>query len=339
MLSSVLLIIIQATYVLSSLINYQDQSLWKRGTLTCQTVMNGCPDLNFGWHAANTNILKYYLDILNVEWLGNNLYEITIQVTGEEQIDLKYLYSLKIIGVQGPKSTIQLYGKNENTFLIDSPTNYTVTFQVYGGAKKDECNIWLPNFQIQYEYLQGDASKYQNTWKWGTTSFDLSTGCTNYDNQMNSQTDFPGFYWNMDCRNECGKSATLWRPSTVSSKVKSTAASIIIPTIDGSSTSTSDSSSFLSTFSQRNSVPVSDPLSSVDSVTSSREPLTSSNLPSTTRQLYVTSTITQYLSTVYNTYITYTTRSDITRVSIIIEIITSYEKLSNRPSITTATDV
>ena len=154
------------------------------------------------------------MDIENVVWLHDDLYEITIHVLGSEQIDLKYLYSLKIIGVDGPKGTVQLYGKNENTYLIDSPTDYRATFQVYGDTQRDECNVWLPNFQIQYEYLQGDAWAYADTWVWGTTSFDLMTGCNNYDNQGNSQTDFPGYYWKIDCNEGCGKTPVQSSSST-----------------------------------------------------------------------------------------------------------------------------
>ncbi|CCC70495.1 hypothetical protein NCAS_0F00110 [Naumovozyma castellii] len=185
------------TQALASIISFPEQKLQKRDDSICQSITNGCPDLNFNWHASTQNIMQYSMDLQNVCWLHDNLYEITIQVLGAEQIDLKYLYSLKIIGIDGPVGTVQLYGANENTYLIDNPTNYTVTFQIYGDNEKDTNNTWIPNFQIQYEYLQGKAYAYADTWVWGTTSFDLMTGCNNYDNQGNSQTDFPGFYWRL----------------------------------------------------------------------------------------------------------------------------------------------
>jgi len=142
------------------------------------------------------------MNITDVTLVQDNLFEITLHVLGKEQIPLQYLYSLKIIGVNGPTSTVVLYGKNENTYLIDNPTDFTVTFQVY--ATLSDCQWWLPNFQIQFEYLQGDAAQYWQTWTWGTSTFDLSTGCNNYDNQGHSQTDFPGYCWALGLPSECG---------------------------------------------------------------------------------------------------------------------------------------
>ncbi|CCC70984.1 hypothetical protein NCAS_0G00970 [Naumovozyma castellii] len=195
-----------ASQLEASIINHDtSHELSKRTDYeVCKTVTNGCPDLDFSFKFMNENVMRYYIDLLNVKWISGNRYEIKIRVTGEEQIDLKYLYSLKIIGVQGPQGTIQLYGKNENTYLIDNPTDYTATFKVdvRNSDQTDDCYVWLPNFEIQYEYLQGDASKYEDTWVWGTTAFDLSTGCSS-DNQGRAQTSFPGFYWPIRCDDDC----------------------------------------------------------------------------------------------------------------------------------------
>nr|4UYR_A Chain A, Flocculation Protein Flo11 [Saccharomyces cerevisiae S288C] len=171
---------------------------------SCNSIVNGCPNLDFNWHMDQQNIMQYTLDVTSVSWVQDNTYQITIHVKGKENIDLKYLWSLKIIGVTGPKGTVQLYGYNENTYLIDNPTDFTATFEVYATQDVNSCQVWMPNFQIQFEYLQGSAAQYASSWQWGTTSFDLSTGCNNYDNQGHSQTDFPGFYWNIDCDNNCG---------------------------------------------------------------------------------------------------------------------------------------
>ncbi|OXT10027.1 hypothetical protein B9K03_11810, partial [Rothia sp. Olga] len=94
------------------------------------------------------------------KYIKDSTYEIKIHVTGEKQIPLKYLWSLKVIGINGPQGTVQLYGENEHTYLINNPTDFTSTFQVYGQPdSSDSTKIWMPNFQIQFEYLQGDASK------------------------------------------------------------------------------------------------------------------------------------------------------------------------------------
>ncbi|CAI4398911.1 AEL_collapsed_G0027930.mRNA.1.CDS.1 [Saccharomyces cerevisiae] len=165
---------------------------------SCNSIVNGCPNLDFNWHMNQQTIMQYTLDVTSVSWVQDNTYQITIHVKGEENIDLKYLWSLKIIGVTGPKGTVQLYGYDENTYLIDNPTDFTATFEVYATQDVNSCQVWMPDFQIQFEYLQGSAAQYASSWKWGTTSFSLSTGCNNYDNQGHSQTDFPGFYWNID---------------------------------------------------------------------------------------------------------------------------------------------
>lgn len=141
------------------------------------------------------------MDITDINQIQDDLFNITIHVTGSQQIPLKYLYSLKVIGIDGPNNYVQLYGDNEHTYLIDNPTDFSVSFEVY--ATLTGCKYWMPNFEIQFEYMQGKAAQYWDTWIWGTSTFDLLTGCDNYDNQGHSQTDFPGFYWNVGLPPEC----------------------------------------------------------------------------------------------------------------------------------------
>ncbi|CCF56845.1 hypothetical protein KAFR_0B05500 [Kazachstania africana CBS 2517] len=194
-LNNILSKTITVASIITNLVNALPTTNFFSRETTCLAATNGCPHLDFGHHAEVTNTLRYYMSLDCVTPVADNTYEITIHVTGEEQIDLKYLYSLKIIGVDGPEGTVQLYGYNEDTYLIDNPTDYKATFQVYGNpSKDDDCEIWMPNFEIQYEYLQGNTSQYNQTWEWGATAFDLSTGCHSYDNNNISQTDFPGFY-------------------------------------------------------------------------------------------------------------------------------------------------
>ncbi|GMC39775.1 unnamed protein product, partial [Saccharomyces cerevisiae] len=213
---------------------------------SCNSIVNGCPNLDFNWHMNQQTIMQYTLDVTSVSWVQDNTYQITIHVKGKENIDLNYLSSLKIIGVTGPKDTVQLYGCNENTYLIDNPTDFTATFEVYATQDVNSCQVWMPNFQIQFEYLQGSAAQYASSWKWGTTSFDLSTGCNNYDNQGHSQTDFPGFYWNIDYDNNCGgtKSSTTTSTSTSESSTTTSSTSESSTT---TSTTTSESSTSSST--------------------------------------------------------------------------------------------
>ena len=201
------------------------------------TAVNGCPNLNFDWHMDNQNIIHYTMDVTDVTQVQDNLFEITIHVSGEKQIPLKYLYSLKVIGVNGPKSTVQLYGKNENTYLIDNPTDFTVTFQVY--ATLTNCQWWMPNFQIQFEYMQGDASQYWQTWIWGTSTFDLGTGCNNYDNQGHSQTDFPGYYWTFGLPSECPSASSIVATSSSTIQEYTPSSIVASSTLDSEEKTTS----------------------------------------------------------------------------------------------------
>ena len=156
---------------------------------------NGCPCYDFTFHSQTQNTLVYHMDVLSVKWDHDNIYMITIHVYADKQIPISNLWSLKIIGVDSPDGgTFQLYGHNENTYLINNPTDWTATFRINASADPSNPDIqWMPNFQIQYEYCQGSAT-CDSTW-WQTykgSTFDLITGCNNHDNNQRSQTDFPG---------------------------------------------------------------------------------------------------------------------------------------------------
>ncbi|CDH18103.1 uncharacterized protein ZBAI_09891 [Zygosaccharomyces bailii ISA1307] len=119
-------------------------ALETRSGVPCSGITPQCPDLNFSWHAQNTEIMQYTMNLLSVLWAESNIYEITVRIQGAKEIDLKYLWSLKVIGIDGPQGTHQLFGKNENVYLIDDPTDFTATFQVYGQAfESDDCKIQI----------------------------------------------------------------------------------------------------------------------------------------------------------------------------------------------------
>ncbi|CAI7191059.1 CGH_1_collapsed_G0008370.mRNA.1.CDS.1 [Saccharomyces cerevisiae] len=233
--------------------------------------INGCPNLDFNWHMSQENILHYDMDVTSVSWVKDNTYQITIHVKAVKDIPLKYLWSLKIIGVNGPSSTVQLYGKNEKTYLISDPTDFTSTFQVYAYPSSDGCTVWMPNFQIQFEYLQGDAAQYWQTWQWGTTTFDLSTGCNNYDNQGHSQTDFPGFYWTYQCKGNNDGTCTKASSSSITTSSSTTSSSTTSSTTTSSSTTSSSTKTSTTTSStvKSSSTTSIDFTTSVDSHTSS----------------------------------------------------------------------
>lgn len=145
---------------------------------SCCSIVNGCPNLDFSWRTNQQGIMPYYLNITSVKWIQSNLYNMTIRVQGDKTIPLNTLWGLKIINIQGPVSTMVLYGINEKIYSITNPTDYTVTLQVY--ANVDSSNrVWMPNFQFHYEYCQGTVAQNCNNWAWGTKTFDMNTGCNN----------------------------------------------------------------------------------------------------------------------------------------------------------------
>ncbi|CAI4418881.1 ASN_collapsed_G0027810.mRNA.1.CDS.1 [Saccharomyces cerevisiae] len=253
---------------------------------SCNSIVNGCPNLDFDWHMNQQSIMQYTLDVISVSWVQDDTYQITIHVKGEENIDLKYLWSLEIIDVTGPEDTVQLYGCNEeDTYLIDNPTDFTATFEVYATQDVNSCQVWMSDFQIQFEYLQDSAAEYACSWEWGATSFSLSTGCDNYDDQGHSQTDFPGFYWNIDCDNNCAPVPTPSSSTTESSSApvtSSTTESSSAPVPTPSSSTTESSSAPVPTPSssttESSSAPVPTPSSSTTE--SSSAPVTSSTTES-----------------------------------------------------------
>ncbi|AJU96973.1 Bsc1p [Saccharomyces cerevisiae YJM1356] len=237
---------------------------------------------------SQQNILHYDMDVTSVSWVKDNTYQITIHVKAVKDIPLKYLWSLKIIGVNGPSSTVQLYGKNEKTYLISDPTDFTSTFQVYAYPSSDGCTVWMPNFQIQFEYLQGDAAQYWQTWQWGTTTFDLSTGCNNYDNQGHSQTDFPGFYWTYQCKGNNDGTCTKASSSSITTSSITTSSTTTSSTTT-SSTTTSSSTTSSSTTSSSTTSSSTTSSSTTSSSTTSSSTKTSTTTSSTVKSSSTTS--------------------------------------------------
>ncbi|AJU74676.1 Bsc1p [Saccharomyces cerevisiae YJM969] len=237
---------------------------------------------------SQQNILHYDMDVTSVSWVKDNTYQITIHVKAVKDIPLEYLWSLKIIGVNGPSSTVQLYGKNEKTYLISDPTDFTSTFQVYAYPSSDGCTVWMPNFQIQFEYLQGDAAQYWQTWQWGTTTFDLSTGCNNYDNQGHSQTDFPGFYWTYQCKGNNDGTCTKASSSSITTSSITTSSTTTSSTTT-SSTTTSSSTTSSSTTSSSTTSSSTTSSSTTSSSTTSSSTKTSTTTSSTVKSSSTTS--------------------------------------------------
>ncbi|CAL9734825.1 hypothetical protein MOSE0_G00518 [Monosporozyma servazzii] len=165
-------------------------------------IINKCPEWNFDHHQEMLNVYpRYHMEMKNIQYAAAETYDVTIRVYANENIALKYLHSLKIIGVQGPQGTIQLWGANEGVTPQDFvPSDFTSTFKIHANANGNPCNVELPSFQIQYEY------DYSDEWaanRWGQTHFDLMVGCGG-DNQGNSNFDFPAYVWPKDCDSNCG---------------------------------------------------------------------------------------------------------------------------------------
>ena len=170
---------------------------------TCREehIYNKCSEWNFDHHQDRENIKpKYKMQLLNVQHGDGADYDITVRFYADENIPLEHLHSVKIIGVQGPQGTIQLWGKNEGVTPQDFvPSDFTTTFKIYSNPHEDPCYVEIPNFQVQYEY------KHSDTWTqngWGKHAFDLMIGCGG-DNQGNSNFDFPLYFWPKDCNSHC----------------------------------------------------------------------------------------------------------------------------------------
>ncbi|CAL9734826.1 hypothetical protein MOSE0_G00540 [Monosporozyma servazzii] len=180
-------------------------------------VLSKCSHWNFDHHQEMLNVYpRYHMEMKNIQYAAAETYDVTIRVYANENIALKYLHSLKIIGVQGPQGTIQLWGANEGVTPQDFvPSDFTSTFKIHANANDNPCNVELPSFQIQYEY------DYSDEWAangWGQTHFDLMVGCGG-DNQGNSNFDFPAYVWPKDCDSSCGgDSSSSFLPISTSSE-------------------------------------------------------------------------------------------------------------------------
>lgn len=164
------------------------------GAKTCSMseVKSACPNLNFDFHQMNNDINPTYkMDLEKVQYLSGDEYQITVRFYASENIPLSNLHSLKVREIQGPKNVVQLWGKNEGITPSNfNPSDFTTTFIVYGDTTKDPCYVWLPTFQVQYEYIKTEQWEQNH---WGDITFDLFLGCSS-DNQGNANDDFPLYY-------------------------------------------------------------------------------------------------------------------------------------------------
>ncbi|CCK72862.1 uncharacterized protein KNAG_0L02480 [Huiozyma naganishii CBS 8797] len=182
--------------------------LWSRELETIcpvATVQHGCPHLDFEHFYETENINpKFSLDLTDVRWLPNQkLYQVTIRayITNGEKIDLKYLWSLKAIGLS--MGTHQIYGFNEGVLPEGfDPSDFTTTFLIRGRPDYEECIVWLDYFQLQFEFLDGHTGQYRSDWYregFGNSHFDLSVGCHNSNNYGQSKVGLPNYYWPLEC--------------------------------------------------------------------------------------------------------------------------------------------
>ncbi|CCK71310.1 uncharacterized protein KNAG_0G02540 [Huiozyma naganishii CBS 8797] len=195
--------------------------LWNRELETgcpATTIQHGCPHLDFDYFYENERINpKFSLDLKDVRWLPNQkLYKVTIRAytRNGEKIDLKYLWSLKVIGLS--TGTHQLYGFNEGVLPEDfDPSDFTTTFLIRGRPDYENCIVWLDYFQLQYEFLDGHTAQYKEDWYnegFGKPHFDLSVGCHNSNNHGQSQLGLPNYFWPLECGD-----ADCYNPSVTSS--------------------------------------------------------------------------------------------------------------------------
>ncbi|CAI4696709.1 AQG_2a_G0044260.mRNA.1.CDS.1 [Saccharomyces cerevisiae] len=164
------------------------------------------------------------MDLLAVDWIESETYGVTVKVQGAESIDWKYLSSLKLTGIDGPQSCVEVTKSNKDC-SINSATEFTVSFPVYAQKIENEpCQVLMPSFQIEYEFLKGEAQQYSEGWKWGETCFNLESGCQHQSSSSKANCDFPLWHWNCGHIPGCPSSSsststasgssTTWTPST-----------------------------------------------------------------------------------------------------------------------------
>lgn len=135
-----------------------------------ECIRNACPGLDFKWRSTYYGIMNYDMNVIGVNYLGKDSYEVTIHVVGDKQIPLKFLYSLSISNIGGPDRIVPLHHCDKGINKIDNPTDFTATFVV--NSRPDLFGrVWMPDFKLDFEYVLGPARQYAKEWKWGKRHF------------------------------------------------------------------------------------------------------------------------------------------------------------------------
>lgn len=156
----------------------------------------GCSNLDFTYHAQNTNIPPATISITNVVWLGGDNYQVTINFKSLASMSLSSLSELKIIGLS---QIYYLYSYNMWFSEISDPGEWDATVTVTSPNLNGK--VWMPtNFQIQFDWCsEGVWDRFEcSQWRYAQ-SYDYITGCNNHNNYGQSQTDSSGYYWPAYC--------------------------------------------------------------------------------------------------------------------------------------------
>lgn len=123
------------------------------------------------------------MKLLNVKYLNDNLYNVTIWISGQQIRNPGLLESLSISEINGPEDRVTLY----NPGFIDAPgeillPDFITTFQSYGVEKNN--TTWLPHFQLRYTYTDGLEGSLSSS-----HDITLGVGCMIVDSSLS------GYYW------------------------------------------------------------------------------------------------------------------------------------------------
>lgn len=132
---------------------------------------------------SGSNSVSGKMKLLSVKYLTNNLYDVTIWISGQQISKPGLLENLNITGINGPESEVTVYNSDpiEQPGQISLP-DFVITFQSYGVEKGDE--TWLSHFQLTYTYtdgLEGSSSSSRST--------TLGVGCLIVESSLS------GYYW------------------------------------------------------------------------------------------------------------------------------------------------
>ncbi|ODQ56707.1 hypothetical protein WICANDRAFT_71466, partial [Wickerhamomyces anomalus NRRL Y-366-8] len=229
-----------ALLLLLTIISYVSASSVK---CSSSDIVAGCSNLDFSYNSKNTNKPTANIAVTGVTWLGGNSYQVTIHFKSSATMSLSSLSELKVIGID---QTYVLYSNNMKISRITNPGEWDATFTVT--ASNSNGRAWMPTgYQVQFDWCSAGVTSQSecNRWKYAK-SYDYNTGCNNYNNYGQSQTDSSGYYWPINCGSGNNQDTT----STTSKTTSTTSPSTTLKTTSEKTTSKPQNGDYATPYAQ-----------------------------------------------------------------------------------------